>query len=284
MGSSLITLGAALPDLTKVLNALEKTKTQGGLPYTKEAVRTATTTVVQQKWIEFASGTSVTYQGGTFTVHVVSGQYLRSIQSGLHFPEDLTGEVSSTCPYADIIESGQPPRDMKESLLNSPKAKIGKNGKRYITVPMRHGIPGSQGIPPMPKQIYQQVKSLAPSRQNGFMRKAWGLVTTGKIKKYSWGGRFGNDATGQTSHISPHPGAGYTQKTGRYSGMVKMGQKGHSQYLTFRRVSDNSDPRSWQFPGVKPKPIRQAVVEHTKDDVLQLIRTGFEMDLYFIGL
>lgn len=284
MGSSLITISANLPDLDKVLRALEKAKSSGGLPYTKEAVRVATTDVIQQTWIQFASGATVSYNGGTFRINVVSGQYLHSIQSGLRFPEDLTGEVFSTCPHADIIENGQAPHDMKHALLNSAKAKIGKNGKRFITIPFRHGTPGSTGLRSMPKGIYDQAKQLGYSRRNGFLRKAWGLVTTGQWKKYTWGDRLGNDQTGRTTHIKPHPGAGYTQKTGHYAGMVKMGQPGHTQYLTFRRVSDNSDPRSWQHPGVKPKPIREAVVQHTQVEVLQLIRNGFDMDLYFMGL
>lgn len=281
MGSSLITIAADIPDLDKVIAKLDRMQSGGGLPYTKEAVRTATTDLIQQTWIQFASGATVTYSGGTFRISVVSGQYLQSIQDGVRFPEDLTGEVFSNCPYADLIENGQAPRDMKEGLLNSPKAKMSKSGNRYITIPFRHGTPGSTGLRPMPKRIYDQAKQLGYSRRNGLLQKAWGLLTTGKWKKYTWGGRLGNDQTGRTSHISPHPGAGYTQKTGHYAGMVKMGQPGHTQYLTFRRVSDNSDPRSWQHPGVKPKPIREAVVEHTRTEAVHLIRNGFDMDLYF---
>jgi hypothetical protein len=35
---------------------------------------------------------------------------------------------------------------------------------------------------------------------------------------------------------------------------------------------------------VKPRPIREAVIENTRDEALQLIRRGFEMDLYFMGI
>jgi hypothetical protein len=274
---SLLTIGAELPNLDGVIQAVERAR-KGELRHTKQAIRSATTDLVQRTWIEYASGVTVTYSGGSFVVRSVTGEYLRSIQDGLRFPDDLTGEVFSTSPHRNFIEDGQPPRDMKADLLASPKAKINKDGKRWMTVPFRHGAPGTQGIQPMPKNVHAMAKQLGFSRRNGALK---GLITG---TSYTWNGRLKASPQGQRSHSGSHPGAGYTWKTGQYSGMVKMGSKGHSQYMTFRRVSENSDPKSWRHPGVEPKPIRQAVVENTKEEVLALIRRGFEMDLYFMGL
>jgi hypothetical protein len=190
----------------------------------------------------------------------------------------MTGEVFSTSPHRNFIEDGQPARDMKADLLASPKAKTNKEGKKWMTVPFRHGAPGTQGIQAMPQNVYALAKQLGFSRRNGALK---GLITG---QKYTWNGRLKASPQGQRSHSGNHPGKGYTWKSGQFSGMVKMGQRGHSQYLTFRRVSENSDPKSWQHPGVRPKPIREAVVENTREDVLELIRRGFEMDLYFMGL
>lgn len=275
---SLITIAADLPNLDKVLKRVERA--QGGeLPYTRQAVRAATTDLIQRTWIAYASGVTVSYSGGTFRINVVTGEYVRSIQEGLRFPDDLTGEVFTTSPHGAVIENGQPPRDMKPDLLASPKAKTGKSGAKYITVPYRHGTPGTVGLPSMPPSVYQLASQLRFSRQNGRL-----LSTPWDRKTYSWGDRLGASLEGQRTHTQPHPGAGYTWKTGQYSGMVKVGTKGHTQYLTFRRLSEKSDPRAWMHPGVRPKPIREAVVENTREDVLQLIRRGFDMDLYFLGL
>lgn len=280
---SLVSISADLPQLDGVLRKVERAG-QGKLPYTREAVRAATVDVIQRTWIEYASGVLVTYSGGTFHINVNTGQYIKSIQDGAYFPEDLTGEITTTSPHGALIEKGQPPRDMKEAMLSSPKAKIGKDGKRYITVPFRHGTPGAVGMgTPMPAHIYAQAKMLTYSRRNGVLS----AFSSGQT--YSWGGRLGASSEGQRSHIAPSDrvndqGQGYTHRTGIYSGMVRMGKPGQSQYLTFRRMSDNSDPRSWYFPGVQPKKIRDAVVENTREDVLALIRRGFEMDLYFMGL
>ncbi|HSY75971.1 MAG TPA: hypothetical protein VK890_03895, partial [Bacteroidia bacterium] len=44
----------------------------------------------------------------------------------------------------------------------------------------------------------------------------------------------------------------YIPKTSIYAGLVrtKDNATGMSNYNTFRRVSNNSDPRSWQHPGI----------------------------------
>lgn len=275
---SLLTIGADLPNLDGILQAVERAG-RGELRYTKDAIRSATVDVVQRTWIEYASGVQVNYSGGTFRVQSVSGEYMRSIQDGVRFPEDLTGEVFTTSPHAGVIEEGIEPYDMKPGLLRSPKAKVNKDGKKFITVPYRHGVPGAVGIPAMPKNVYALAQKLGFSRR----RNALTALFTGR--KYKWNGRLNEvGAQGQRSHFGNHPGAGYTWKSGQYDGMVRMGKRGHTQYLTFRRVSENSDPSSWQHPGVKPRPIREAVVENTKEEVLALVRRGFEMDLYFMGM
>lgn len=280
---SLLTIAADLPNLDTIITNLEEAENASGrkLPYTKEAVRAATTDLIQRTWIQYASGAFVTYSGGTFRINTITGEYVRSIQDGLRFREDLTGEVFTTSPHGVIIEKGQRARDMKPGLLASPRAKTNKEGKRYITVPFRHGTPGTVGLPPMPKEVYSAAKNLA------YSRREQGLSSSNK--QYVWGGRYKQgverDAQyGMRVHIAPHPGAGYQHRSGIYEGMVRMGKGRHTQYLTFRRVSENSDPRSWQHPGVPPRPIREAVIENTREEVLQLIRRGFEMDLYFLGL
>ena len=274
---SLLTISADLPNLDGVLQAVEKAG-RGDLPYTKEAVRASLVDVIQRTWIGYASGVTVTYSGGTFQINSVTGEYVRSIQEGLRMLDNLTGEIMTTSAHGAIVESGISAFDQKEGLLRSNKAKTGKNGNRYITVPFRHGTPSATTMPAMPQHIYDQAKSLGYSRKNNF------LTTMFTGRKFTWGGSVSPTSEGQRSHNEPHRGAGYTWKSGQYSGMVKMGKPNHSQYLTFRRVSLNSNANSWQFPGVKAKPIREAVIENTREEVLQLIRNGFEMDLYFMGL
>lgn len=287
---TLMSITAELPNLDTIIRAVNNAATGNGLKFTSEAVHAATTDVVQRTWIDYASGQDVTYSGGTFRINRVTGAYVRSIQDGIRFPGDLVGEVFSTSEHGRAIETGSPARDMKASMLSSPKAKTGKDGKKYITVGFRHGTPGSTTMQAMPANVHSAVKNMAYSRRNDALQ-------SGGSESFTWGGRYKGDATGQRSHISPHPGGGklqapghtgggggYTWKSGLHQGMVRMGKPGHSQYMTFRRISENSDPRSWQRPASPPRPIREAVVENTRETVLALIRRGFEMDLYFMGL
>lgn len=272
---SILTISADLPNLESIINAVDNAS-HGHMQYTEEAVKSALTDVIQRTWIEYASGVSVHYSGGCFVVHTVSGEYVRSIGKGLRMDGSLSGEIVTTSPHGAIVESGISAYDMKEGLLSSQKAKVGKNGSRYITVPFRHGTPGTTTMASMSKSVYKDAKKLGYSRRNNALTSSMGT-------KYSWGGKIKNTSEGQRSKIIAK-NRNYTWKTGLFSGMVKMGKQNHSQYMTFRRVSTNSDPNSWQFPAVPARPIREAIIENTREEVLQLIRNGFEMDLYFMGL
>lgn len=290
---SLVTITADLPNLDSVVRAVNDAAVgaQGSLPYTARAIRDVTTQILQKTWIDYASGQDVTWSGGTFRINRISGAYVRSIENNVRFTGDLTGEVFSTSEYGKWLEDGTSPRDMKAALLNSPKAKIGKDGKKYVTIAFRHGTPGAVTMSAMPASVYNTVRKFE------YSRRSEGLQPAGS-NRYTWGGRYKEDFTGQRSHIDPHPGGGtlqqpghvadgskgYTWKTGLHTGMVRMGKPGHSQYFTFRRLSENSDPRSWMFPGTPPRPIREAVKENTEAEVLALIRRGFELDLYFMGM
>ncbi|WP_311080957.1 hypothetical protein [Paenibacillus polymyxa] len=268
---NMLSIEAELPALDDIIARLSNGQR---LPYTRTAVQAATTELVQATWIQYASGAQVSFSGGNFRVGVQTGDYVRSIQDGLRFPDDLTGEVFTTSAHGAAIESGQDARDLKPSLLASPKAKTGANGKKYITVPFRHGTPGAATMPTMPKSIYTQARSLSFSR----------VLSPLPTRSYSWGGRIKEDDTGKRSHVGEHPGAGYTWKAGKYQGLVKMGQPGHTQYLTFRRLSENSSKKSWMRPAIKPKPIRQAVIENTREQVQDMIVQGFQQDLAAMGL
>ncbi len=186
-----------------------------------------TTARVQVAWVEAAQTISK------------SGEYARSIQAQYPVGDDpFKGQVFSTAPYAAALEYGTGERDLKTSLLGSPKAKTSKTGSRYIIIPFRHGVPGSQGLPAMPQAIYAEAKRLS---HYGTSKAHLGPSPWGQRTKLPVG-------------AMPGP---YTWKTGLYSGMVKAGTPKHSQYITFRVVSSRSDPSSWWYPGFSARHIRQ---------------------------
>lgn len=162
----------------------------------------------------------------------------------------------------NMIENGWPGGDMRKWMLQSPKAKMGKNG-RYLIVPFRHGTPGTSGRnvgAPMPGSIYQVAKNLAPT----ISRPGTGGGNT------KWGGRLhpGLPMAAKTKKLlqakaKPH------HTTSLFMGMVRKEKTyegaTQSSYSTFRVISEKSNGKGhWIHPGVKAKrfaPQVQAYVE-----------------------
>lgn len=279
---SLFGIYVSVPNLDAILDALEKV--EGSLPNMAKAVEQSTL-IVQQIWQSYALGARVTYSGGTFVVQSRSGDYARSIQRQFPWRGITSGIVFADSLEAELVENGYGPFDMKPGLLKSPKARTytNKEGKtsRFITIPFRHNVPGADAVgAPMPQNIYNQARKLDFSSITG--RNPYGRFT------YIWGGKLGESDQGK--QVKPQVGgmtAPYQWKSGPFSGMVRMKDEATGKsggYLTFRRVSDKSDPNSWWHPGVKPRPVTQAVIENSEAQVLQLIRTGAALDLAMAGL
>lgn len=265
-------------DLTVMQAALQRLATEG-FPATEEAVRSATL-LVQRTWLEAASGREVSFNGRTFSIRRISGEYVRSISDGLVYPDGgdtLAGRVTADVPYARTIEEGTPARDMKPGLLGGEKVRRAKDGSLYTIIPFRHGTPGAATLAPLPRAVYDQARTLARSQITGTYRgrNAWGRFT--RRHRYQWGGRLGDMGPG--AHRDQPPGHEYTHTTSIYSGLVKMGKPGHTQYMTFRVVSSKSPPNSWWRPAVEPKPIAAAVAAMCEGAVTAMIRQGFTDDL-----
>lgn len=266
-----------LDPLRKALDALG----DGNLPKTAQAVQDSTL-IAQRLWLSVAGGHSINFQGRELKVNRVSGAYARSIQDGMEYPvggDAMHGRVSANAEYAQAIEDGQPPHDMKPGLLGGEKARLGKKGQRYNIIPFRHNTPvQDKTAKAMPVEIYNQVKRLAFSQVTGERPARNARGQTVMRKTYSWGGRLGETKIGWHSRIGPR-GHEYTHVTSIFSGMVRMGQPKNASYMTFRVVSENSSANSWWTPGVEPRPIAAAVAETVRPQIEALIRQAFEEDL-----
>lgn len=144
--------------------------------------------------------------------------------------DPFAGAVMLKGTLANMLESGFPAFDEKIGFSKSSRKRISKDGGWYLTIPMRHSTPNSFMYgKPMPKNIYTQVKKLNHKEH---------LNIQGG-QKTSW--------------------TGYVHKNNIYDGLTRIIKSYHnpdtgkvtkqSQYLTFRRVSDKSDPLSWMHPG-----------------------------------
>lgn len=207
-----------------------------------------------QKWKKLAQ------QG----LRSTSQDYIKGLQEeykGNKFTIELTGMLPN------MLERGWPGGDMREWMLKSPKVKQGPNGP-YLTIPFRHGTPGTGGRnvgPAMPSAIHKAALTLDPTKS-----RPGGLQ--GKSKNTDWGkkGRL-------------HPGLNIGAKAKAilerrakpwhsasiYMGMVrkeKTYEKGKQSggYTTFRTISRNSsaEGKHWVHPGIKARRFAPKVKAH----------------------
>lgn len=138
-------------------------------------------------------------------------------------------------------------------LLASPKAKIGKDGKRYITVPFKVGAPGSLpenfngGV--LPAEVHQVVKSLSTDPVTG---KSRGTVKEDLPVEFQ-----------MPKVKSLGGGRQYAHKNSIYEGVRKsVDRVGNVGYESFRRVSENSDPLAFIHPGLEARHLAEAALAH----------------------
>lgn len=150
--------------------------------------------------------------------------------NSVQMPDGFTGVLTLRGKWPNMLETGFARFDQKPGFMNSKRKKLDGNGNWYVTVPFRHRTPGTAGSAvggsAMPEDIYAKARVLA---NNDRLR--------GTEKEYPKRTSF----------------TGYQHKAGIYEGMKKITKQYEStsqnQYMTFRRVSEKSDPQSWWHPG-----------------------------------
>lgn len=136
------TIGISFQDNRKsvksMLNRMRAASVQSSFPKTAEEVK-AMTKEAQSIFLRAIQGKPMSWSGGTFTIFRVTGRLHGAVLGGLRYPyrgNPLSGALELSLPYWPCIKYGVRVHDMKPYLLNSPKAKIGKDGKRYVVVPI----------------------------------------------------------------------------------------------------------------------------------------------------
>ncbi len=171
-------------------------------------------------------------------------EYVRSLSREASPPGTGLVTLRNWLPYS--IEQGAPPFDMKEGFRNSEWKKTTKKGTWFLDIPRRFATPGAVGEAAsfsgrLPKDVYRKIKGavyLSP--------KYHGEKTI--RKEISVGGKV----------LYPQ----YISRSSRFAGLQPRGSKeGRVHYMTFRRVSEKSDPLSWIHPGFTPHRFAEGVVE-----------------------
>lgn len=102
--------------------------------------------------------------------------------------------------FVNIIEDGIRSWSIKDALLKSKRARLSQSGEKYIRVPFRYRIPGTQ----KPHTLFQ------------------GVMPTEVYKIAKGGGKI------------------TIQDYGNLGGMTRVGREGHYSYFVFRTVSEKS--------------------------------------------
>ncbi len=196
-----------------------------------------------------------------------------------------TIELAGWLPNA--VEAGWDGGDMKAALLAGRNAKTAQDGTRYNTVPFRHGTPGTGGrnFPAMGSGYKVKVGLKGGGITQSGTMNAETAARLGKTvhkaaKKLSpttgepggptkWGDRL-PEGVGGVGPLLPH------HKTDLYAGMVRQ-QKTYekatqSQYTTFRRVSEHSDPRAWVHPGIEGRHLFREAAEFANEAAAALLK------------
>lgn len=189
---------------------------------------------------------------------------------------EFSGEIVSTYRYAEDIESGRPPYDMKKMLDTSMKVRVSKKGRRYLIIPFRHNTPGNEAhAKPMPDHVYDEAQDLSPSKIVGHGRRASGTgaydVNTKqpflvRSRAFQWGGRL---PEGLTPKLKPE------HKTDIHAGMVRFdartpGGQRYSKYFTFRVMAEGSS--GW----IKPAKPGLFIVQNLVRDLQPLAEKVFQ--------
>lgn len=186
-----------------------------------------------------------------------------------------------------MIEEGASPFDIKKGLLNSPKAKIGRKGGKYITVPFRWGTPDIVGDSDvfsgkLPQEVYDVVRKKTSniSVSGGGVRSAGlGVKEIPEPFNTSLTRATIKDSAGKILFKE------YQHKTSLYAGVHKKTDSvtGQNTYHSFRRVSERgSDKDAFIHPGIERyNLIQKALSNFNQQQELsialdsQLVKLGF---------
>jgi hypothetical protein len=193
---------------------------------------------------------------------------------------DFSAVVETGYKYAEEIENGRPPKDLKRMLDTSRKVRRTKDGKRYLIIPMRHNTPGNDALAqPMPQYVYDMASQMKASRVIGVAKRATGEMTS---LHPQWGMKVLKRQTPFASNIKarapmmvrqrqyswgeklPALAMANKQDASRYGNMYRFdtrtpGGKKSSKYLTFRVMMEGSP--GWIVPAQPGQHIAQGVAQ-----------------------
>lgn len=156
----------------------------------------------------------------------------------------------------NAVEQGIDAFDQKEYFAKSKKIKLTKDGKWYLTIPFRFNTPGTLGESTvfsnqLPEEIHQIVRDKSKAGDNSGLRRT-------EIPQEFQIPRTRPRIELESGKVFEE----YTHRSSIYEGMVRSDMQFHSQYNTFRRVSEiSSDPNSWIHTGIEARNLSEKALD-----------------------
>jgi len=237
------------------------------MPETYKAFKRAVA-LVQYTWKCYAMGADM---GGGMKLKRPTGGYARSIKTRFYSPFNY--EVISDSKVAKFLEEGTKELDMKKTHPFGRRSRVTKSGQGYLIIPFRMGVPGSKYYPPLPKQLYMQIRQMAKQNELILMKRVPGKTYSPNYKgemiprvKYTGGTRItGTGDENLEGLMVVNLSASPVEK--------------RSSYMTFRVISENSPSFKWIRKAMPGMHITKHVVENTQEAVRDLIEMGLRKDL-----
>lgn len=170
------------------------------------------------------------------------------------------GAVVLTGSFPNMIESGAETFDIKDGVLNGPNAKTGKDGKKYNTIPFKFGIPTSLAENFNGGILPEEVHSILKERNANEPLEKYDLKNLPAQLK--------EPQKKQVRMPESKSFAEYQHKHSIYEGVSKKKDEttGQNSYVSFRRVSENSDPASFIHPGIEAHNLAEKTLDSFQID------------------
>jgi len=243
-----------------IVVTLPTIQAQHPLPSVPEAIRQGGL-LLQAAWVTQAQS------GQWFSAN--TGTYVRGLQTtdSYQYPahgNPLAALVVNTAPHARLIEEGHGGFHLPSRIpwATTRKARRTKRGRWYLIIPFRHGahrtgtgITGQAQRTMLPRPVYARARRLQPGQHLTAHVSAGRGVHMPGLTPYR---------PAYAPNIRPH----YTHAS-IHEGLSKRGARGHTQYLTFRTMRQDSP--GWHIPPQAPRPIAHWVVRQQTPVVAQLL-------------
>lgn len=228
-------------------------------PSLQEAVREAAE-AGRARWRAYAMGSPL--PGGHSVPARHQDAYAASI--GLKQLGDFAAEIFSDYDKADLLERGEPARDLKEMLATSRKVRQGRRG-RYLIIPFRWSRykDGEGGANEMDHQVSQWWTGKRRSVAGG---------QGGAVLRQGVAQRMGLDTE------TPGKGRNQVNMVGYRKAGSTGGAAANASFMTFRTMGEWQSDK-WIVPAKPPLPISATVAREVRAEAEWSFRAAAAEDL-----